>query len=48
LIDFVEYIMTQFQKIIKSIQSNNFVEFKMDSFYYSHGIIHQTTYIKTP
>jgi len=40
--------MSQFQKTIKCIRSDNGVEFKMDSFYDYCGTIHQTTCIETP
>ena len=47
LINFIELVMTQFEKVVKCIKSDNVVEFKMDNFYASRGIIHQTTYVET-
>jgi len=48
LINFIELVMTQFEKVVKCIRSDNGMEFKMDSFYASRGIIHQTTCVETP
>jgi len=48
LINLIELVMTQFEKVVKCIRSDNGVEFKMDNFYASRGIIHQTTCVETP
>jgi len=45
LVDFIAYVMTQYHKTIKCIQSDNGLEF---NFYESRGIVHQTTCIETP
>lgn len=48
IIDFIAYIETQFDGKIKSIRSDNGVEFLMHNFYALKGIIHQTTCVETP
>jgi len=46
--DFVTYIHTQFQTIIKVIRTDNGSEFLMHAFYTKYGIIHQTSCTYTP
>ena len=41
-------IHTQFQTPIKSIRTDNTLEFHMNDFYTSKGIIHQQSYVYTP
>ena len=48
IISFYNMIHTQFQTPIKSIRSNNALEFIMNDFYTSKGIIHQQSCVYTP
>jgi len=46
--NFVIFVQTQFETIIKIIRSDNGIEFFMTNFFVSKGIIHQTTCVNTP
>ena len=48
IISFYNMIHTQFQTPIKSIRTDNALEFNMIDFYTSKGIIHQQSYVYTP
>ena len=41
-------VHTQFQTTIKSIRTDNTLEFNLIDFYNSKGIIHQQSYVYTP
>ena len=41
-------VLTQFGTKIKSIKSNNALEFNIPGFYNSNGIVHQLSYVYTP
>ena len=45
---FVIFVQTQFETTIKIIRSDNGTEFVMTSFFFSKGIIHQTSCVNTP
>lgn len=46
--NFISYVSTQYDKTVKTIRSDNGVEFNMPQFYNSNGIIHQTSCVETP
>jgi hypothetical protein len=46
--DFIEYVQTHFQTDVKSIRTDNGLDFRMPNFYASKGIIHQTSCVETP
>jgi len=48
LIHFVNYVENQFETKIKIIRSDNGQEFKMNDFFNSKGIVHQTSCVETP
>jgi transposase InsO family protein len=48
LVSFFTMIETQFNTKIKAIRSDNGLEFLMSDFFSSKGVIHQTSYVKTP
>jgi hypothetical protein len=48
LVSFFTMIETQFKTKIKSIRSDNGLEFIMSDFFSSKGVIHQTSCVKTP
>ena len=48
IISFYNIINTQFQTPIKSIRTDNALEFNMNDFYTSKGIIHQQSCVYTP
>jgi transposase InsO family protein len=48
LVSFFTMIETQFKTKIKSTRSDNGLEFIMSGFFSSKGVIHQTSYVKTP
>jgi len=48
IMDFVNYTETQFDTKLKSIRTDNGLEFCMTNFYALKGIIHQTTCVETP
>lgn len=45
---FYNLVVTQFNKTIKIIRSNNGPKFSLHSFYVSKGIIHQLSCVETP
>lgn len=48
LVQFIHLVETQFDTKVKMIQSDNGPEFKLDNFYSTQGIIHQTSCVHTP
>jgi hypothetical protein len=48
VIDFIKMIEIQHQSHVKTVRSDNGVEFLMPQFYSSKGIIHQTSCVETP
>lgn len=46
--NFINLIETQFNTRVQTIRANNGVEFLMQNFFNSKGIVHQTTCIETP
>jgi len=48
LVNFINLVENQFETKVQIIRSDNSNEFKMNSFFDSKGIIHQTTCVETP
>jgi len=48
LTNFINFVENQFETKVKVIRSDNGHEFKMNEFFSSKGIIHQTNYVETP
>ena len=48
IVSFYNMVHTQFQTTIKSIKTDNALEFNMIDFYNSKGIIHQQSCVYTP
>ena len=48
IVSFYNMVHTQFQTTIKSIRTDNGLEFNMIDFYNSKGIIHQQSCVYTP
>ena len=48
VVSFVSYVKNHFQTKVKSIRTDNGVEFVMKDFFASKGILHQTSCIETP
>lgn len=48
IVNFINLIETQFNTRVQTIRANNGVEFLMQNFFNSKGIVHQTTCIETP
>lgn len=48
LINFIYLVETQFDKKVKVVRSDNGPEFKLEHFYSSKGIVHQTSCVNTP
>ena len=48
IVSFYNMVHTQFQTTIKSIRTDNGLEFNMVDFYNSKGIIHQQSCVYTP
>ncbi|KAK8921731.1 hypothetical protein KSP39_PZI020888 [Platanthera zijinensis] len=46
--NFIHFIDTQFSTKLKTIRTDNGLEFSMNDFYQSKGILHQTTCVETP
>jgi len=47
IVNFIAYIENQFKTTVKTIRTDNGAEFAMN-FFFSKGIVHQTTYVETP
>nr|KYP53203.1 Retrovirus-related Pol polyprotein from transposon TNT 1-94 [Cajanus cajan] len=45
---FISYVETQFQTKLKTLRGDNGVEFAMDEFFSSKGILHKTSCVETP
>jgi len=48
LLNFIIYVKNQFNKLIKSIRSDNDPEFESADLYNSYGITHQKSCVGTP
>ena len=46
--NFIAEIENQFSTLVKTIRTDNGIEFSMSQYFSSKGIIHQTTCIETP